>query len=105
MEDVKNEEREIIEKARRLFKYRKISEYTIVGVLIGAFIVGLILNNLVGSEVGKYFIIIISMVVGFAVLALNMYFWKCPICKLSFPMNFSSTRYMSHCPYCGVRLK
>jgi len=105
MEHFNNEEREIIEKAQKMFKYRKISEYTIVGVLISAFIIGLILNNFVGSEAGKYFIIIISMVAGFTVFVLNVYFWKCPKCKLSFPMNFSSTRYMSHCPYCGVKLK
>lgn len=105
MEHFNSEEREILEKAQKMFKYRKISEYTIVAVLISAFIIGLILNNLVGSEFGKNFLIAISMLVGFTVLGLNMYFWKCPKCNLSFPMNFSSTRYMSHCPYCGVKLK
>lgn len=105
MGDLNNEELEILEKAEKIFRYRKISKYVITGILISTFIIGLILNKLIGNEAGKYFLIITSMIVIFTGFILDMDYWRCPKCKVNFPTDFESTKYMSHCPYCGVKLR
>lgn len=97
----KKEDEEIINQGEKLFKYRKLLQRSLVASLIIVFIIGLILKG----DSGKYFMIISGLIMVGTTFALQTYFWKCPKCKLNFPYDFDSTRHMTHCPYCGVRLR
>jgi len=95
------EEEEILKQGEKLFHYRKLLQRGLVASLIVVFIIGLILKG----NSGRYFMIISGLIILGISVTLQTYFWKCPKCKLNFQWNFDSTRYMTHCPYCGVRLR
>ncbi|WP_066497268.1 hypothetical protein [Abyssisolibacter fermentans] len=40
-----------------------------------------------------------------AYIVLNTMYWKCPYCNRGFEMRHGSMDKMTHCPYCGNKLR
>jgi len=105
MVEINKNEEEILKQGERLFKYRKLFKRSLTVILIVIIAIGFILFEIFGSDAGKYFMIFSALIIFAISYAIQMYFWKCPKCNLNLPLDFESTKYMTHCPYCGVRLK
>lgn len=90
-----HDDKEIHEKAKEMFKHRKIA----LTCLYSNFIF------LLMGRVSIFFIVIgVLLLVTF--LVLTYVYWKCPACKMRFPSRHSGNESnIIHCPYCGVKLR
>lgn len=99
------DEDKIIKKAKKAFKYRNISILIVIIGLFGMLPLGILLNKLfdfknIGLLVVGGFIssLILSSIV-------TTIYWKCPSCNKRFPIRNNSMYKLTHCPYCGVKLR
>lgn len=78
----------------KVFKYRRIALTCLYLVFPAAFLI----------YAWKFLIIIpIGLIIAF--LALSLIYWRCPICGKSFELRHSSMDKITHCPFCGTKLR
>jgi uncharacterized C2H2 Zn-finger protein len=78
----------------KIFRYRF---FALVCLYIGA------LSIFLCALDGFFAIIPISLFITF--VTVNLIFWRCPACGKGFEMRHSKMDRISHCPYCGVKLR
>jgi hypothetical protein len=89
-----NNEKEIIEQAKKVFKNRQLS---LACLYIGLIVLCFGAINIIPLIIG------ITLIVAFFVLSLI--FWKCPCCGEHFEVRHGRMDRITHCPFCGVRLR
>ncbi|MTI65451.1 MAG: hypothetical protein FH753_02505 [Firmicutes bacterium] len=78
----------------KIFKYRRISLVCLYLTFPTLFISAL-----------NIFFIILPIGLGIAFLVLNFLYWKCPYCNKDFEIRQGATDRITHCPYCGEKLR
>ncbi|MCY6485533.1 hypothetical protein OW763_14455 [Clostridium aestuarii] len=101
---MKDEQFKYMNEAKKVFRYRFIIQTNfIILFLIPYPISAMIYNNT--NEINIAMAALISIIIFDFIFTwtLNFIFWRCPKCKTHFSMRGMDR--ISHCPYCGVKLR
>ncbi|MCM1992221.1 hypothetical protein [Oceanirhabdus seepicola] len=98
-------EDKFIKKAKKAFRYRNISILIVFIGFFGMLPLGIMLNKIFNFQnigllvVGGF---ILSLIISTVISSIH---WKCPSCNRRFSTRNNSMYNMTHCPYCGVKLR
>lgn len=99
------DENKYLNEGKKVFKYRFISNMSTLVLLIISFPIALIVNNHTNADFAIFTLIVIIACAFIIPLILNLKFWKCPKCEKNFKFRHGAMDDITHCPYCGVRLR
>ncbi|MCY6372223.1 hypothetical protein [Clostridium ganghwense] len=100
-----SDEERFITEGKKVFKYRAIAIYFLYGGIVISFPIWVVFSTIFDTKVGGFFAIASIMISFIISIVLDLIYWKCPKCERNFAIRHGDMDDITHCPYCGTRLR